>query len=449
MEKSGIESDNTNLKELIVRPVIAGEEKLWSTLMASHHYLGFQSLTGQSLKYVALLNDRWVALIGWGSGVLKCSRRDEWIGWSEEQKLKRLRFIANNQRYLILPDIRIKNLASRVLALNVRRLSGDWEIAHGHPILIAETFVDHSRFKGTCYLAAGWTPLGTTSGYGRKHGVYFYHGQTKTVLVKPLQRKSADILSAPFLPTELTGGGQAMVDLNMVSLNEGNGLLGYLALLTDQRKRRGIRHSHLSILAVAICAILSGAKSFNAIGEWAADLSQDMLKRLGCRYSDRLEKYAPPSEPTLRRTLKQADGDEVDDIVGHWLCSQSDDKAIAVDGKALRGSSGANGKQVHLVSAFLQHEKMVIGQKQVDKKSNEITAFKPLLEPIDLKGKIITADAMHTQVEHARFLVEDKKADYVLPVKQNQGNLFEAVKSAMDGDFSPSVPDAGKGPRKN
>ena len=174
-----------------------------------------------------------------------------------------------------------------------------------------------------------------------------------------------------------------------------------------------------------------------------------MLKRLGCRYSDRLEKYAPPSEPTLRRTLKQADGDEVDDIVGHWLCSQSDDKAIAVDGKTLRGSSGADGKQVHLVSAFLQHEKMVIGQKQVDKKSNEITAFKPLLEPLDLKGKIITADAMHTQVEHARFLVEDKKADYVLPVKQNQGNLFEAVKGAMDGDFSPSVPDAGKGPRKN
>ncbi|HAG11253.1 MAG TPA: ISAs1 family transposase [Desulfotomaculum sp.] len=77
----------------------------------------------------------------------------------------------------------------------------------------------------------------------------------------------------------------------------------------------------------------------------------------------------------------------------------------------------ADGKPVHLVSAFLHHEKIVIGQRQVDKKSNEITAFKPLLEPIDLKGSVGAADAMHTQVEHARFIVEDKKADYVFPVK--------------------------------
>ena len=120
---------------------------------------------------------------------------------------------------------------------------------------------------------------------------------------------------------------------------------------------------------------------------------------------------------------------------------------MAVDGKTLRGLSGADGKPVHLVSAFLQHEKMVIGQRQIDKKSNEITAFKPLLEPLDLEGKIITADAMHTQVEHARFIVEDKKANYTLPVKQNQGNLFETIQGAKDEDFSPSVHNTGKGAR--
>jgi hypothetical protein len=447
MESSGAWPEN--LKDLIVHPIVSGEEKPWNALMAKHHYLGFQSLTGQSLKYVALLDGRWVALIGWGSGVLKCSRRDEWIGWSEEQKLKRLRFVANNQRYLILPGVSIKNLASRTLALNIKRLSADWETVHGHPILVAETFVDHSRFRGTCYRAAGWIVLGRTSGYGRKHGIYYYHGETKTVLVKPLCKKAADILSAPFLPPELEGGKQAMVDLNTVTIENRGGLLDYLVLLNDPRKRRGIRHSQISILAVAICALLSGAKSFIAVGEWAADLTQDMLKRLGCRYSERQKKYVPPSEPTLRRTLKQVDGDEVDSIVGRWLYAQSKDRSIAVDGKTLRGSTGADGKPAHLVSAFLQHEKMVINQQQVDKKSNEITAFKPLLEPLDLEGKIVTADAMHTQVEHARFLVEDKKADYILPVKQNQGNLFETVKNTSDGDFSPSVQDSGKGSRKN
>ena len=452
MDRSGAEPDNVNnqsgnLKELIVRPIIPGEETAWNALMAKHHYLGFHGLSGQNIKYVAILNGQWVALIGWGSAALKCSHRDRWIGWSIERKYERLKYVTNNQRFLILPGVSIKNLASKTLALNIKRLSADWEDVYGHQILIVETFVDHSRFKGTCYLAAGWMPIGKTSGYGRMSGSYYYHGQTKTVLVKSLLKKAPAILSAPFLPPELTGGERAMVDLNTVSIDSKDGLLYYLTLLKDSRKKRGIRHSQISILAVAICALLSGSKSFIAIGEWAASLNQEMLKRLGCRYSERLDKYIPPSEKTLRLALKRVDGDEVDDIIGQWLCLQSEDRAVAVDGKTLRGSSGADGKPVHLVSAFLQHEKMVIGQRQVDKKSNEITAFKPLLQPLNLEGKIVTADAMHTQVEHARFLVEDKKADYILPVKQNQGNLFETIKNVRDEDFSPSAHNAGKGPR--
>ena len=211
--------------------------------------------------------------------------------------------------------------------------------------------MEHSRFKGTCYRAAGWVPLGTTTGYGRTGGIYYYHGQTKTILVKPLLKKAATILSAPFL----TGGERMMVDLNTVSIESKGGLLDYLALLKDSRKKRGVRHSQISILAVAICALLSGARCFIAIGEWAASLNQEMLKRLGCRYNERLEKFVPPSEKTLRLTLKRVDGDGVDDIIGQWLQSQSQDRAVAVDGKTLRGSFGADGKPVHLVSAFLQH----------------------------------------------------------------------------------------------
>jgi hypothetical protein len=452
MDRDGAEPDNNinqsgSLKELIVRPIIPGEETAWNTLMTRYHYLGFHGLSGQNIKYVALLNGQWVALIGWGSAALKCSHRDRWIDWSKEQKYERLKYVTNNQRFLILPGVSIKNLASKALALNIKRLSADWEDVYDHPILIVETFVDHSRFKGTCYRAAGWIPLGTTSGYGRSGGAYYYHGLTKTVLVKPLLKKAPAILSAPFLSPKLTGGERAMVDLNTVSIESKDGLLDYLALLQDSRKKRGIRHSQISILAVAICALLSGSRCFIAIGEWAASLSQEMLKRLGCRYSDRLEKFVPPCESTLRRMMQRVDGDEVDGFIGQWLSPQSQDRAVAVDGKTLRGSGGADGKQVHLLSAFLQHEKMVINQRQVDKKTNEITVFKPLLEPLDLEGKVVTADAMHTQVEHARFIVEDKKADYILPVKQNQGNLFETIRGTRDEDFSPSVHNTGKGAR--
>ncbi|HBK54209.1 MAG TPA: ISAs1 family transposase [Syntrophomonas wolfei] len=454
MDRNGAEPDNiinrgANLKDLIVRPITPGEENDWNTLMAKHHYLGFHCLSGRSLKYLALLNGR----VGGADRLGRCSLEMQPPGPVDQlvrgAEYERLQYITNNQRFLILPGVSIKNLASRALALNIKRLSADWETVYGHPILMVETFVDHSRFKGTCYRAAGWVPLGMTTGYGRTGGSYYYHGQTKTVLVKPLLKKAATILSAPFLPPELTGGERAMVDLNTVSIESKGGLLDYLALLKDSRKKRGVRHSQISILAVAICALLSGAKCFIAIGEWAASLNQEMLKRLGCRYNERLNKFVPPSEKTLRLTLKRVDGDEVDDIIGRWLQSQSQDRAVAVDGKTLRGSSGADGKPVHLVSAFLQHGKMVIGQRQVDKKSNEITAFKPLLEPLDLEGKVVTADAMHTQVEHARFLVEDKKADYVFPVKQNQGNLFETIKSTRNEDFSPSISNTGKGSRTN
>jgi hypothetical protein len=120
-DKSG-NKIQTNLDSLIVRPITPDEEKAWNNLMSEHHYLGFQGLTGKTLKYIALLEQKWAALIGWGSGVLKSSHREKWIGWSQEQKTTRLKFIVNNQRFLILPGIKIKNLASRIIALNSRRL---------------------------------------------------------------------------------------------------------------------------------------------------------------------------------------------------------------------------------------------------------------------------------------------------------------------------------------
>ena len=431
-------SKNDNLKALVVRPITSQEEKYWNNMMNEHHYLGFRTLTGKTLKYVAVLNNQWVALIGWGASAFKSGHREKWIGWSQEQKAKRLIFVVNNQRFLILPGTQIKNLASKVLALNTKRLPSDWLAIYGHLALLAETFVDHSRFAGSCYRAEGWLPLGQTGGYGRNGDIYYYHGETKTIFVKPLYKDARKILSAPFLPPEFTGGEKAMVNLNEVSIDTRGGLLDYLAKIQDPRKPRGIRHTQVSVLAVAVCALLSGAKSFIGMGEWAAHLSQVLLKRLGCRYSDRHGKYVPPSEPTLRRTIQSIVADEVDRVLGEWLVPQSSDNIIAVDGKVLRGSKKAGGKPVHLVAALVHHEKMVISQQQVDKKSNEINAFKPLLEPLDLNGKIVTADAIQTQVKNARFIVEDKGADYIFPVKQNQGNLFETIRKIKGDDFSPS-----------
>jgi hypothetical protein len=145
---------------LCVRPIRPHEEPLWNELMARHHYLGFQSIVGESMKYVAELDGEWAGLIGWGTAAFKSRHRDQWIGWGSALQYKRLKFIANDTRFLILPGKCIKNLASRILSLNLKRLSSDWEAVYGHPIILSETFVDTGRFQGTCYRASGWHALG-------------------------------------------------------------------------------------------------------------------------------------------------------------------------------------------------------------------------------------------------------------------------------------------------
>ncbi len=427
----------TELKSLVVRPIHPDEEPQWDEWMADYHYLGFRKLVGESLKYVVEINQKWVALLGWGTAALQCRSRDEWIGWGKEQQWKRLVYVANNTRFLILPWIRIPNLASKILSVNKKRLSNDWLAVYGHPIVLAETFVDPSRFTGTCYRAAGWIRLGQTRGFGRNAGQYYYHGIKKMIYVYPLHRKACEWLSASFPAPELSGGDRSM-DLNAMNLeNKGGGLLERLAALKDPRKPRGIRHSITSTLAVAICAILSGARSYLAIGDWAAELSQNLLRRLGCRYNPEKRAYIPPSEPTIRRHLQSIDADDLDRITNEWLVEQTDPDAMSVDGKTLKGSKDPDGKATHLIAAFLHKEGVVAAQKEVGKKTNEITEFTSLLDDVDLEGKVVTADALHTQVEHARYLKEERGADYLFTVKDNQKKLKKAIEQLDDKDFSP------------
>ncbi len=436
-----------DLKNLIVRPIYVEECARWDQLMRTHHYLGHHHLVGKSLKYVAELHGEWVALLGWASPAFKCGARDRFIGWSKEQQWERLKYVVNNVRFLILPGIRIANLASKSLALNGKRLSADWLTAYGHPLVLAETFVDPQRFLGTCYRAANWKLLGQTLGYGRQSGEYYYHGQHKTVWVYPLHRQARRLLSAPFLAPALEGR-IGIMDINHMAIEQPGGLLQRFTQLVDVRKRRGVRHTWLSVFAVAICAILSGADGFRAIGEWAQSLSQENLKRLGCRFSERKGQYEPPSEPTIRRSLQSVDAETLDAVVNEWIREQTNSDAVAVDGKALRGAK-RDGQPLYLFAALLHREGVVVAQRAVETKHNEITAFQPLLDPLDLRGKVVTADALHTQVEHAKYLKEKKKADYVFTVKGNQPTLLSDIQSLDDSDFSPLVQSDGERSRSD
>lgn len=152
------------------------------------------------MLYAAFLGTELVSLLGWSGAALQAPLRDRYLGWDEATKRARLSLVVNNIRFLIFPWVRIRHLASKVLACNLRRLSADWLKAWGHPVWLAETFVDTSRFKGTCYRAANWLHLGHTAGRSRHANRYPRNGVPKALFVYPLGRHAARALRAS--PTE-------------------------------------------------------------------------------------------------------------------------------------------------------------------------------------------------------------------------------------------------------
>ena len=222
-------------------------------------------------------------------------------------------------------------------------------------------------------------------------------------------------------------------------------LLAVLAAVPDPRARRGVRHQLAVILSLALCAVLAGARSFTAIAEWAADADQGTREALGVT-------GVVPCESTFRRTLQNLDADALDDAAGAWAQQRTAPAAgarrmIAVDGKTLRGSGVAGGPGRHLLAALDHAHGVVLGQVDVEAKTNEIPMFATLLDRVDLAGAVVTADALHAQRAHAEYLVTHRGAHYVITVKRNQPGLHAQLAKAALAASPRRLPDAGQRPR--
>jgi hypothetical protein len=143
------------------------EERLYNGLIEHYHYLGYCHPVGEQLKYVVFADGRPVACLGFSSAPRHIGCRDRFIGWTAEVRRKNLHLIAYNTRFLILPWVRVRNLASHLLSRTAKQVAGDWPAVYGHPIYLLTTFIDTERFPGTCYQAAGWIYLGMTTGRGK------------------------------------------------------------------------------------------------------------------------------------------------------------------------------------------------------------------------------------------------------------------------------------------
>jgi predicted transposase YbfD/YdcC len=232
----------------------------------------------------------------------------------------------------------------------------------------------------------------------------------------------------PAAPSSLTGPaiGQLLTAVQVLGAGQSR-LLQALAAVPDPRARRGVRHRLAVILSLAVCAVLAGARSFTAIAEWAADADQATLDVLGVI-------GVVPCESTFRRTLQSLDADALDDAAGAWARQRTAPAAgarrvVAVDGKTLRGSAAAGEPGRHLLAALDHAAGVVLGQVDVEAKTNEIPMFTTLLDRIGLAGAVITADAMHAQRAHARYLTGQRGAHYILTVKRNQPGLHAQLAS--------------------
>ena len=415
-------------------------------LMEQHHYLKSDTLVGEQLRYVAEVDGRWVALLSWSAAANHLKDREQWLGWNISQRRRRLALVANNSRYLILPGPDCPNLASRVLALCCDRLADDWQQAYGHPVLVAESFVDSQLFRGTCYKAQGWKLLGETQGSGRSRQDYYTaHGRPKQLWVRELRPEARAVLSAEQLPTDLQHVEDAVIPRCDATVSEIRQLMVLCRQIPDWRAKKGRDYPLHCLLAIMVMATLSGiVRGQRDLAAFAAKLTQFQLRALGS-YRKRSGGRDYPKETTFQRILAKLDAEAFERILIEWEIQragqETDDDQVAIDGKAQRGSTPHvdDEQKAQLVSAQSQPSGRVLGTVAVEHKSNEIPAARKLLEKLGpLDGKLLMLDALHPCQQTIRQAHQDNGADFLIPVKGNHPEL-EAGAAACLPDRTPAV----------
>jgi len=426
-----------------VRVIGPHEQKRFDELIETQHYLKDATLVGERLCYVAEYQGQWLALLAWSAAAYHLKERDQWIGWTEEQRRRRLGWLANNSRFLIVEGAHSPNLASRVMRLNLRCLSADWRTRWGHELLAAESFVDGQLFRGTSYAASGWIQLGQTEGWGRhRQDFYVRHDRPKQLWVRELRDGARALLCAQVLPPEWAAQENEVVPRCAYSVKKLARMMDYFRRVKDWRGTIK-RYPCSSLLAVVLCAALCGVtRGQRDLAAFGRGLTQAQRRALRFRKDRRTGKYPAPCETMYFRLLSRLDPHELEqallDCQNHVLGPPSEeDRLIAYDGKKLRSARG-----IELASGFSVATGRWMGTEAVSAGSNEIPAIQRLLARTDLTGKTAVMDALNTQVETARKVVQDCGGDYVLTVKGNQkglGRTLDQLWAGAHSAFSPSA----------
>jgi hypothetical protein len=315
-------------------------------------------------------------------------------------------------------------------------------------VLVAESFVDSQLFRGTCYKASGWTRLGQTQGYGRaRQDYYVAHERPKQLWVRELRPGARTILRGRNLPAALKAREAGDLPACAQAPEELDRMQQFFAGLPDWRHRQG-DYSLASLVTLVVCAALCGVhRGQRDLAAFAADLSAAQMQALGLPRRGNPRRYLVPKETTFFRLFTHLDSRALERARLAWQehvlgARAPDDHQVSVDGKELLSSGG-----VQIVSAYTVQGGRWLGSEPVAAGSNEIPAAQQLLRRAPIEGTLVTTDALHTQSETARLIVQERGADYLMNVKGNQAGLAQTLRALYPQEPRPIFyGTAGSGP---
>jgi len=427
---------------MLVR-VPSKEEVGWfDGLLDARHYLGAGSPVGDYLRQVVEMDGKPAALLVWGPACYALKDRDLWVSWSALQRAERLKLIVQNRRFLLLaPKGESPNRASQAMSAALRVLAEQWQGCFGYRPLLAESFTDPEAYAGTCYKASNWEAVGYSAGYSR-HRADFYipNERPKKLWLRPLVPQAGQLLRALEVPQACRAGLSAPPSGTLpINAQQQQSLLEVFRKAPDPRDTN-TRYRIGPVLTLIAMALLAGRREIAEIARLATTLSQVQRRRIGLpRKKNTRAFYQVPGYGVFYQVLTRMDPEAFATRLNGWLQSQAGTlpQALALDGKMIRDHIG--------LLTLAQHEDgapqgvAVYDQKEGTERC-ELRAAAALLEKLPaLDGKIITADPLHCQREHARTIVE-KGGDYLFQIKGNQPKLLKKARGLDALKDTPFLP---------
>lgn len=426
------------LKSLTVRVLEPEEYQRAGELLDREHYLG-DVPAGRQLLQAVEYNGQWVALLDWGPATWKLADREEWIGWTPQQKAQRLGLVVLNRRFLILGKTRMPNLASRSLALAIKALPEQWEQAHGFKPLLAETFSDIEQYEGTCYKVSNWIACGQTKGFQR-HRIDYYrqHGRPKKLWLKTLNRNTRRILTAMDLPPAYrqalnTGTPERDLPLKKPQIDS---LGEFLRKHFTDPRRANRTFRCWSLLVFIAMALFAGRDNLAAVQRYGRFLTQAQRRWLGFPLKKGGTTFRKaPSYAALRNLLIQIDPHQLADCLNQWLQANLGTlpRALAVDGKWIRDralslclSDHETGAPVAMGFAKEKTKSDDTQSKEDYKREGEQTVALRLYATTHLENATITGDALNNNQPQARAVL-DAGGDYFFQLKNENRHAYKAA----------------------